>query len=716
MARPETRPVSEPRVRAAAARQAVRDGTAAGVILRMRARARPGLRAHLLALVLAVALPALLFGAIAIGKVAESYDAAARARLEATARNVALALDKALETRIAALTALASSPLLDEPELTAFDAQAREVAQALGSRIVLLDADLQQLVNTGLPENAALPRGASAGPGAQVLASGRPIVSDLFTARSTGKPAIAVLVPVTRNGRAVKVLSTALGLGSLEVVLSELELPGGRFVILTDSHKHVVARYPDGADAVGQPAPAWHNEALPGLLPSGVALVTTPEERELALAARRLVRARWTATVAEPLEVYQESWRQPLAGLVLAGLVLLALAGAAAILLARCLLGPMEALTRQARAVTAGGTVGAVPAAPLAEFEVLRAALAESEAALRGQAEAERAAARAVRDSEARLRAVLEQMPVGVALVEAPSGRLLLRNARALQILGEGQDRGGETVEDPLARATGADGAPLDPHERPLVRALRDGETVDGLELLHRRPDGAATRLEVSAAPIRDEAGAVVLAVGTFSSIDARKEAEEQQRLLTAELSHRVKNTLAVVQALMSQTLARSRSLPEFRAVYEGRLHALARAHDLLLRTAWRHIDLAALVESELGLFAQEAGRIEARGGPLPLGPRKGLALGLILHELVSNAARHGSLAGAKGRVEIAWIEENGQVRLRWQEQGGPAVPAAPAPGFGVELIRRSASYDLGGRAEYNFFPEGVRWIVIFPL
>jgi two-component system CheB/CheR fusion protein len=116
-----------------------------------------------------------------------------------------------------------------------------------------------------------------------------------------------------------------------------------------------------------------------------------------------------------------------------------------------------------------------------------------------------------------------------------------------------------------------------------------------------------------------------------------------------------------------------------------------------------------------VALFAKGGSRVRALGESLLVGPRQGLALGLILHELVTNAARYGALAGPAGEVEVRWAKEGERVRLRWEERDGPPVAAPPAEGFGLELIRRSASYDLGGKAECNFAPEGVRWDVIFP-
>jgi PAS domain S-box-containing protein len=666
---------------------------------------------HLLALVLAVLLPTLLFGVITAWQVGQAYRQAAAAHLRDTTRALALALDKEIEVHLAILTALAASPLLDVADLAAFDAQAREIGRAFGTWIVVTGPDLRQLVNTRLPVGAPLPISPPDGPAAQALGSGRPLVSDVFVAQSTKRPAVSVFVPVVRRGRVVKVIDMPLDPGSLARLLRGLGLGEGMLAALTDSRQVIVARLQDQDRFAGRPSPGWFAEAIVGRQ-RGLTRGPTLDGQEVVVAFERLSRANWTVAMTQPLSAYEQNAHRPLQLLWLGGAVLLAAAIAAALWLSGRLLRPVQALAHQAAALTGGHATASLPPSTIAELEALRVALVQAGLALRRRREAEAETAAAAREGERRLRAVLEQMPVGVTLAEVPSGRLLFHNARATAVLGH------QPLEEGDPASCGAlhpDGAPYRPEEYPLVRAVLHGETVDREEMRYRR-EAALTWLEVSAALIRDEAGAPDQAVCTFADIGERKLAEEQQRLLTAELSHRVKNTLAVVQSLMAQTLVRARSLPEFRNVFEGRLHALARAHDLLLQSRWRSIDLRVLARDEVAAFDGDGARVGITGPSLPLGPRQGLALGLILHELLTNAANHGALAGPAGRVEVAWSVTGGALRLCWREHGVRAAAPLCPEGFGMTLIRRSVAYDLGGNAECRFTAEGAAWCLVFPL
>jgi two-component system, chemotaxis family, CheB/CheR fusion protein len=199
-----------------------------------------------------------------------------------------------------------------------------------------------------------------------------------------------------------------------------------------------------------------------------------------------------------------------------------------------------------------------------------------------------------------------------------------------------------------------------------------------------------------------------------------RRRDERERELLARELSHRVKNTLAVVQALAMQT-DRSGSVNEYRDKFVGRLSALARAHSLLLDAQWRGADLKELVERALEPYGiDHPDNIEVSGGPVPLTANQGLGLSLILHELGTNAAKYGALSHPEGRVHVSWQLEDGKhgrrVRLRWEEQGGPEVEAPKEQGFGTRLIERACAHELDGKVELNYAPEGLRCELVFPL
>ena len=199
-----------------------------------------------------------------------------------------------------------------------------------------------------------------------------------------------------------------------------------------------------------------------------------------------------------------------------------------------------------------------------------------------------------------------------------------------------------------------------------------------------------------------------------------RKEAEQEKDLLAQELSHRVKNTLAVVQSLAMQTDGRTRSVEAYREAFVGRLQALARAQDLLLEAHWRGTDLKALVDQAVAAYRVDHPEVvEIDGEPVAITAKQGLGLSLILHELGTNAAKYGALSRSKGRLHVSWqIEEASgrRVRLRWQERHGPAVVPPAAKGFGTRLIQRACEYELEGAVELDYAPSGLSCELVFPV
>ena len=395
-----------------------------------------------------------------------------------------------------------------------------------------------------------------------------------------------------------------------------------------------------------------------------------------------------------------------------------------------------HAATRPIRALTAVvARLAREPgAAPEAEREAARLARGSAShegaalgAVMAGMIGSQRRAAAASEAEEARLRAVLDQMPVGVALAEESSGRLLFHNRRAVEILGHpllpvddvaGYARyGAVSAED--------ERAPLPPEAYPIVRAARLGETVEREEMRYRRGDGRLTWFEVSAARIAAPAGGA-LAVSTFADIAGRKQAERQRELLIGELNHRVKNMLATVQALAAQTLRgpAGADAGRFAQEFDRRLRTLARAHDLIAAGAWDEAELEAVARAALAPLLGTAGaaeriRLEGPAG-VRIGPREAQALALALHELATNALKHGALSAQGGRVALRWraAEAPGdRIALEWAESGGPPLAGPPVRrGFGTRLLERGLARDLGAGAEVrlDFAPAGLRVAIHF--
>ncbi|GEO14995.1 sensor histidine kinase [Microvirga aerophila] len=210
--------------------------------------------------------------------------------------------------------------------------------------------------------------------------------------------------------------------------------------------------------------------------------------------------------------------------------------------------------------------------------------------------------------------------------------------------------------------------------------------------------------------------------VGIFQDITNRKMAEDQQRFFLDELNHRVKNTLATVQSIAAQTLRSASSPANFKEAFEGRLLALSKTHDLLTRNAWRDANLHDIAKQELAPYRKNYDdRIIVEGPKVNLPARYAINLGLVLHELVTNAAKYGALATPTGQLDLKWTA-NGtadgplQLHLHWVEAGGPPVEPPKRQGFGSRLISRSIEGELSGSVAIDFAPTGIRYDISVPL
>lgn len=219
----------------------------------------------------------------------------------------------------------------------------------------------------------------------------------------------------------------------------------------------------------------------------------------------------------------------------------------------------------------------------------------------------------------------------------------------------------------------------------------------------------------------RDGDGKPTLIFGVNYDISERKLGDERQRLLLRELNHRVKNTLATVQALASQTVRHARQPSEFLEAFGARLQALGIAHNLLSDREWRGIGIRELVQIEIRPFdTADRPRITISGADLLLSPDQAVGLGLILHELASNALQYGSLSVASGKVDLDWKTQGKKgarrLVLTWRESGGPRVAPPERHGFGSILIRRSLAKVNSSEVTHEFRPEGVFAEISMPL
>jgi PAS domain S-box-containing protein len=215
--------------------------------------------------------------------------------------------------------------------------------------------------------------------------------------------------------------------------------------------------------------------------------------------------------------------------------------------------------------------------------------------------------------------------------------------------------------------------------------------------------------------------GTPLTIAGTAQDVTDRRRADEHRALLANELSHRVKNTLASLQAIVSQTMRRATSVEDASATLGARIQAMAAANDLLISEQFESTSLRALVERTLTPFGvDDEDRFRITGEDLRLPPRLVVAFALALHELATNAAKYGALSNAAGVVHIAWKVVDGphphRLHLTWIESGGPLVEPPVRTSFGTHLIQRVLAHDTGGTAKVSYLPEGVFFEAVAPL
>ena len=250
-----------------------------------------------------------------------------------------------------------------------------------------------------------------------------------------------------------------------------------------------------------------------------------------------------------------------------------------------------------------------------------------------------------------------------------------------------------------------------------LDRSLRDDVPYE-LEFRAVRPDGQVIWLFANGIVLRDGKEPLRL-LGAVFDITERKAVEAQRDLLVAELSHRVKNTLATVISIAQQTFLRGASAEESRRSFDARIRALAQTHGRLAEANWSGVSLECLVLDETAPYRREDdGNVRLSGPSIFLNPKHAVTLGMALHELSTNAAKYGALSSKRGAVDIVWhiAPEAEELRIRWIESGGPAVVPPERSGFGRLLLERALASDLRGTVQLDFAEAGVQCAIAFPL
>lgn len=244
---------------------------------------------------------------------------------------------------------------------------------------------------------------------------------------------------------------------------------------------------------------------------------------------------------------------------------------------------------------------------------------------------------------------------------------------------------------------------------------------LEDFEMSWTRPDGSSVPLEMSYSPVCDADGNMTAGRLIARDITERHRATRHAEIMLAELNHRVKNTLATVQAVAQQTAANAPDLESFNESFLARLLALSNTHNLLAREAWNGAPLVDIINNELAPYRnRDELRVQLHGDDLTLQPKHALALSMAIHELATNATKYGALSVKTGQITVGWTTRKTQkglrLHLQWVESDGPAVVPPEHRGFGTRLISDGLPYELDGQVTLSFLPHGVTCVIDVPL
>jgi PAS domain S-box-containing protein len=254
-----------------------------------------------------------------------------------------------------------------------------------------------------------------------------------------------------------------------------------------------------------------------------------------------------------------------------------------------------------------------------------------------------------------------------------------------------------------------------------ILAELQAGRSWSG-ELWLRRRDGGLFAAQITNSPIHDEHGEFIGIVGVSADVTERHSSERRLRLMVNELNHRVKNTLFTVQAVAAQTFRGAGTIGEAQTALFGRIQALARTHDVLTEERWDGADLREIVDKASMAYGGDDGRrFQIEGPPVRITPQAAVSISLALHELATNAVKHGALSNDLGTISVAWALTPGkrgptELTLDWIERGGPLVGQPSREGFGMRLLRRGLPADLTGQVDIRYPTEGLTCRIVAPV
>ncbi|MFB3816560.1 MAG: PAS domain-containing protein [Candidatus Methylomirabilales bacterium] len=693
-------------------------------------------------LVLAAVLPLLFFGALTLAWLTASYRTTADAGQADTTRALALAIDAEIRAWKAALLALAETNELRAGRLQDFYVEASQVARRYGGWIGLADRTGRQVLNTARGYGEPLPATAIPGTVAAVFRKGSPAVSDVWQGRMAPLHLITVAVPVLRDGEVRYALHLSIQPDILARLLGSQHFAPTWDAAITDSQHRIVARLPHRADRVGQPIVPRLQAAFASRQPGFVEGDIT-ESGTVRLAFDHLNEAPWVVSVGVPLAELRAAWRTPLLGFLLVGTLLGLLAVGLAAVFGRHIARPIHALARDSALMLRGGPIARGASSRIEEVHRLQEALGagaeqaqayyrEQERSARAEeaAKAAVASARARQESQERIEhqlaeiaAIYDSAPVGLCVLD-PQLRYVRVNAAFAEMLGlRPADLIGRSVREVSPGLAGQ-------AEALLQRVVETGKAVRDVEVVGMTPGAQRTWIE-HRLPLKDAAGRVIAVNIVADEVTERRRAEEDLRralrdnqILLREVHHRTKNNLQMLADLLYLKAESTQSAEGKRILEDSylRIFAFARLHEqLYLSMHSGHVHLCdyvrGVVKEFQGLHPELRMSLELPRDPIDLDLDRTIHAGLIVNELLLNAAKHAFPAGGGGEVSIGLEAIGDRIRLRVRDSGR-GLPSGMAledcTSLGLRLVR-SLAQRLGAELVAGNC-QGALFTITFPL
>jgi PAS domain S-box-containing protein len=663
-------------------------------------------RSRLLILVLALILPAVGVSAYLLRASYEDARQTAERQLLETARALSLVMDRQIGQSRVLLQALAAVLPADDRHLQDFYVAAQRATAGTGSWAVLTEADGHQLLNSRYPWGAPVPQAAAAT--AQVIhwtpiEGGPAAISTLFMGGRLPQPLVAVRSPVPGPGGRLRYLAVAMLAASLEQIMADQGLPEHWIGSIIDHDGRLVARSFHGKAEIGSPVGGRLAQMI-RTDNAGVLHTVSLEDLPLVAAFSRSHVSGWSFVVAMPERELSQAVDRSVALGIGSAIMILSLGVALTAWVGRGIVRPIERLAGGALSLARGDRLDIRPGG-LIEADIAARALNFASQELHRREGA-------LRQSQERLELAVRAHGIGIFDWDLTSGDVVWsEQEERLFGLPPGSFRGD------LSLWIGA----VLPEDRERLRLRLAGAREQRQELVDfdfriRRPDGEVRWLDGSGRFLYGPDGSALRMIGLNYDVTERRRAEDARALLAREVDHRAKNALAVVQSLVRLTPL---DTPErFAAAVEGRIGALARAHALLAAQRWTGAGLRVILQQELAPFiGAGSGRVVVSGPEIRLTADAVQPVSLILHELVTNAAKHGALSLPGGRLTVSWRPGEGSepaLLLEWRETDGPPSGLAERRGFGTTLIEAS-SHQLSGQAVMERQPFGLIWRIELP-